>query len=82
MDKVVYKVREVSELLDVSEKTVLRQIRDGQLKAARIGSDYRISLQDLEKYYSNQGGGSLGLQTPPVDEWMQVTPGRSQALPT
>jgi hypothetical protein len=28
-------------------------------KAAKIGKDYRISRQDFEAYYRQQGGGSL-----------------------
>ena len=41
------RVREVAESLAVSNMTVYRLIRDGQLRAVRVGHGWRISEADL-----------------------------------
>lgn len=51
--------KEAAELLSVSVDTIRRAIKSGHLKAARIGSTYRISQRDLNNYYWSQGGGQL-----------------------
>ncbi|MGO9534060.1 MAG: helix-turn-helix domain-containing protein [Syntrophobacteraceae bacterium] len=57
--KQMFSVKEAAELLEVDEETIRRAIRKKALKAAKIGKDYRISRQDFEAYYRQQGGGSL-----------------------
>lgn len=58
-DKTVYTISEAAKLLNVCEETIRRRIRDGSLKAAKVGHEYRLSSQDLAQYYQTQGGGSL-----------------------
>lgn len=41
--------RKAAAILDVSEATILRLIRSGQLKAIRVGKLWRIALNDLKK---------------------------------
>lgn len=43
-------VAEVAEVLRVSNMTVYRLIRSGQLAALRVGKNYRIRRQDLDRY--------------------------------
>lgn len=43
-------VREVADLLKVSEVTVRRWIRDGELRAIDIGKGWRIGSDDLDKF--------------------------------
>lgn len=43
-------VREVAELLKVSEVTVRRWIKDGELRAINIGKGWRIGANDLETF--------------------------------
>jgi len=43
-------VKEVAELLKVSEATVRRWIRDGELRAIEIGKGWRIADSDLEAF--------------------------------
>ncbi|GAB2863620.1 helix-turn-helix domain-containing protein [Actinocorallia aurea] len=45
-----YAVDEVAELLGLHVRTVRGYVRDGRLKAARIGKQYRISRADLEEF--------------------------------
>ena len=44
----LYTVEQAAERLKLHPKTVLRMIRDGRLKAARIGKAYRIAADDLD----------------------------------
>ena len=48
MSDTLYTVEHVAERLKLHPKTVLRMIRDGRLKAARIGKAYRIAGADLD----------------------------------
>ena len=44
----VHTVEQAAERLKLHPKTVLRMIRDGRLKAVRIGKAYRIADDDLD----------------------------------
>jgi excisionase family DNA binding protein len=60
MEKTVFSVKEVAELLGVNEETIRRAIRNKNLKAAQFGGKhYKISRTDLSAYYRRLGGGSL-----------------------
>lgn len=43
-------VEEVADHCQKNEKTVRRWIKAGELKAARIGREYRVSLEDLQAF--------------------------------
>ena len=43
-------VAEVADVLRVSNMTVYRLIKSGQLAAIRVGKNYRIRQQDLDDY--------------------------------
>ncbi len=43
-------VREVAEKLKVKESTVRSYIRDKQLRAIKLGKDWRISVEDLDAF--------------------------------
>ncbi|MFF2040737.1 helix-turn-helix domain-containing protein [Kitasatospora sp. NPDC058170] len=45
-----YSVEQVAELLGLHVRTVRGYVRDGRLKATRIGKQYRIARQDLEEF--------------------------------
>jgi len=46
----LYSAEQVAELLNLHVKTVRRYVRDGRLKAKRIGKEYRITRADLEAF--------------------------------
>ena len=50
----LYSVEQVAELLGLHVRTVRNYVRDGRLKAVRIGKQYRISRANLEEL---TGGG-------------------------
>ncbi|MFB7269019.1 helix-turn-helix domain-containing protein [Streptomyces sp. NPDC056244] len=45
-----YSVEQVAGLLDLHVKTVRGYVRDGRLKATRVGKQYRIAREDLEAF--------------------------------
>ncbi|WP_169982690.1 helix-turn-helix domain-containing protein [Microbispora sp. H10836] len=45
-----YSVEQVANLLGLHVKTVRNYVRDGRLKAVRIGKQYRIAREDLETF--------------------------------
>ncbi|MFF4779452.1 helix-turn-helix domain-containing protein [Microtetraspora fusca] len=45
-----YSIDQVAELLDLHVRTVRGYVRDGRLKATRIGKQYRITREDLEAF--------------------------------
>lgn len=52
-DLKLYTVKEVAEILDLHVETVRRHIKQGDLKAAKIGRAYRILEKDLKDYIMN-----------------------------
>ena len=48
MSQVLYSVEQVAELLGLHVRTVRNYVRDGALKAVKIGKQYRIARADLE----------------------------------
>jgi putative molybdopterin biosynthesis protein len=46
----VYTVEEIAKILKVSVETVRRLIARGSIEARRVGSQYRITKQALDKY--------------------------------
>ena len=51
MEKFLYSVEKVSELLGVHQKTVLRYIKEGNLKANKVGGRWRIHGNDLSRLF-------------------------------
>lgn len=50
MSKQLYSAEEVAERLGLHVRTVRGYVRDGRLKAVRIGKQYRITHEDLEAF--------------------------------
>src|SRR4051812_32250345 len=50
MSNSLFSAEEAAELLQLHVKTVRRYIREGKLKAKRIGKEYRIARADLEAF--------------------------------
>jgi|SRR5580704_14383946 excisionase family DNA binding protein len=48
MSEELYSVEQVAERLGLHVKTVRNYVREGRLKAVRIGKQYRIARRDLE----------------------------------
>ena len=47
-------VNEVADLLRVSRMTVYQLIKEGQMKALRVGRSYRLREDDVDEYLSKR----------------------------
>ena len=47
-------VGEVAQVMRVSNMTVYRLIKSGQMAAIRVGKNYRIRRRDVERYLSDR----------------------------
>lgn len=54
MSETMYTVDEVAKMLRVSTETVRKLIAQGEIKAKRVGRQYRISQEALSAYLSKQ----------------------------
>jgi excisionase family DNA binding protein len=62
MSDELYTVDRVADRLQLHPKTVLRFIREGRLRATRVGKGYRILRSDLEAF----AGVAVDSTTPPL----------------
>ena len=64
--KATFTLAEAAELLSCHRETLRRAIRDGELRAAKLGREFRVSRPDLEAFWTACGGGDLfDKSTPP-----------------
>lgn len=59
MGKTTFTLSEAADLLSCHTETLRRAIKDGLLRAARLGREYRISRSDLQVFWTERGGGEL-----------------------
>ena len=55
-------VAEVAEAMRVSNMTIYRLIKSGQLPAVRVGKNYRIRESDVDRYLSERFVRSEGVE--------------------
>jgi len=46
----LYTIKEVAKILDISTRTVSSYIKDGKIKAMKIGGKWKIKESDLKEY--------------------------------
>lgn len=46
----LYGAEEIAEVLSINKQTVLRFIREGKIKALKVGREYRIQKSALQEY--------------------------------
>ena len=69
MNETLYTVEQVAERLGLHVKTVRNHVREGRLKAVRIGKQYRIAAADLALF---TGQTASALDRPPVTRTRQI----------
>lgn len=57
--KTTFTLTEAADLLSCHRETLRRAIRNGELRAAKLGRGFRISRFDLEQFWTASGGGDL-----------------------
>lgn len=45
----MYRVKEVSSILNYKERTIRQWITDGKLKAVKIGGEWRVPKEEVER---------------------------------
>jgi excisionase family DNA binding protein len=70
-----YTVEQISEMLDIHQKTIQRYIREGRLRAAKVGKSWRITGHDLSIFTeSMKNVGSLNGQNKiPTEDRVKVS---------
>lgn len=48
-----YNVKEIANMFKVSEQLVRKMIKQGKIKATKIGREYRVSEEDVNKILNN-----------------------------
>ena len=51
--KEFYKAEDLAEKLDVNIMTIYRYIEAGKIKAHKIGKEFRISLEEFERFLNS-----------------------------
>lgn len=59
-----YSVDEIAEMIKIHPKTVLRYIREGKLKASKVGKSWRVSGHDLSTF--TEGGTKESASAPHI----------------
>jgi excisionase family DNA binding protein len=59
MTKTTFTLAEAAALLSCHAETLRRAIKNGSLRAARLGREYRISRTDLQAFWTACGGSDL-----------------------
>ena len=55
MDEQFYTVEQIAQMLSIHPKTIQRYIREGKLRAAKIGKSWRVSGHDLSRFTEENG---------------------------
>ena len=67
MERYLYSVEKVANLLEVHQKTILRYIKEGKLKANKIGGRWRIHGNDLSRFVGHRDATGLEGSMPSQD---------------
>lgn len=61
-----YTVEQISEMLSIHPKTIQRYIREGKLRAAKVGKGWRVTGHDLSVFIESSGNEGPAAKNPPV----------------
>ena len=59
MAKELYSLLEAAALIGMNDQVLRRKLKAGEIRAAKMGREWRISRHDLDEYYQRRGGGRL-----------------------
>ncbi|UWG96562.1 helix-turn-helix domain-containing protein [Dehalobacter sp. DCM] len=66
MTKDYYTVEQISDMLDIHPKTIQRYIREGRLRATKIGKSWRVTGHDLSIFVESSHDKGLGSENRPA----------------
>jgi len=58
MNEVYYNVEQIAQILNIHPKTVQRYIREGKLRAVKLGKSWRVTGHDLSMFVENADTGT------------------------
>ena len=79
MQKTTFTLAEAAAVLSCHKETLRRAIALGELQAARLGREYRISRTDLRVFWIARGGGELFSPGREAEEGEQPGPDKDKA---
>lgn len=50
----VYTLEEIAEMLDVTRRTLYTYVKDGKLKAVKVGRSWRVTEENLREYLNGK----------------------------
>jgi len=53
LDRQVYTAQELSDWWNVSPRTIVRLVEQGEISAVRVGRQYRFKKEDVERFMEN-----------------------------
>lgn len=62
------KIKDVADLLNVSETTIRRWLTDGKIPAYRLNHQYRFNRQEIEDWVMSQKLGKIGNASQPAED--------------
>jgi excisionase family DNA binding protein len=80
MSEEVYTVEQFAERLKLHPKTVLRFIRDGRLRAVKVGKSYRILRSEMEAMTGAVTGGASAIRVTSIVDFPDVDPPLAQQI--
>lgn len=66
MTKEYYTVEQISKMLNIHPKTIQRYIREGRLRATKVGKSWRITGHNLSVFVESNGDKGLGFGSRPT----------------
>src|SRR5438477_12607628 len=80
MSEEVYTVEQFAERLKLHPKTVLRFIKDGRLRAVKVGKSYRILRSELEAMTGVVTGGATAIRVTSIVDLPDVSADNAQRI--
>lgn len=85
MNREYYSVEQIAELLAIHPKTIQRYIREGRLRASKIGKSWRVTGHDLSLFVENNPDESSITEQPAIQVTASsvidiIVPGKNEAI--
>lgn len=74
MEEHFYTVKQIAQMLNIHPKTIQRYIREGRLRATKIGKSWRVTGHDLSRFTEENNNISKETQSrPPMQDRSKVS---------
>lgn len=73
MEEHFYTVKQIAQMLNIHPKTIQRYIREGRLRATKIGKSWRVTGHDLSRFTEENNNISKENPRPPMQDRSKVS---------